>query len=92
MIEEYDEGERKRFTSAILPPYMKRSPQVAEVLPILSLRGLCTGDFRKAFEALLGKEAAGLSPANITRLLSVWEEEYRRFQTRDLSGRDYVYR
>jgi transposase-like protein len=85
------EGKRKRFTSAILPPYMRRSPKVAEVLPILYLRGLSTGDFREALEGLLGEDAAGLSPANITRLLSVWEEEYRRFQTRDLSDRDYVY-
>lgn len=86
-----EEGNRKRFTSAILPPYMRRSPKVAEVLPILYLRGLSSGDFRPALEALLGEDAAGLSPANITRLLSVWEEEYRRFQTRDLSDRDYVY-
>jgi putative transposase len=57
----------------------------------LYLRGLSTGDFREALEALLGEDAAGLSPANITRLLSVWEEEYRRFQTRDLGDRDYVY-
>ena len=85
------DGERKRFTSAILPPYMRRSPKVAEVLPILYLRGLSTGDFREALGALLGKDAAGLSSTNITRLLGVWEEEYRRFQTRDLSDRDYVY-
>jgi transposase-like protein len=85
------DGERKRFTSAILPPYMRRSPKVAEVLPILYLRGLSTSDFRPALEALLGEDAAGLSPANVTRLLSVWEEEYRRFQSRDLSDRDYVY-
>ena len=85
------QGNRKRFTSAILPPYMRRSPKVAEVLPILYLRGLSTGDFREALEALLGEDAAGLSPANITRLLSVWEEEYRRFQARDLGDRDYVY-
>ena len=64
---------------------------MAEVLPILYLRGLSTGDFREALEALLGEDAAGLSPANITRLLSVWEEEYRRFQARDLGDRDYVY-
>lgn len=85
------EGERKRFTSAILPPYMRRSPKVAEVLPILYLRGLSTGDFRESLESLLGEDAAGLSPANISRLISVWEEEYRRFQTRDLSDRDFVY-
>lgn len=85
------EGNRQRFTSAILPPYMRRSPKVAEVLPILYLRGLSTGDFREALSALLGEDAAGLSPANITRLLSVWEEEYTRFQKRSLADRDYVY-
>jgi putative transposase len=85
------EGQRKRFTSAILPPYMRRSPKVAEVLPILYLRGLSSGDFRPALEALLGEDAAGLSPTNVSRLLSVWEEEYRRFQTRDLGDRDFVY-
>lgn len=86
------DGNRERFTSAILPPYMRRSPKVAEVLSILYLRGLSTGDFREALSALLGEEAAGLSPANITRLLSVWEEEYTRFQKRTLSDRDYVYK
>lgn len=85
------DGRRQRFTSAILPPYMRRSPKVAEVLPILYLRGLSTGDFQEALKALLGEEAAGLSPANISRLLSVWGEEYERFRTRDLSDRDYVY-
>ena len=85
------DGHRARFTSAILPPYMRRSPKVAEVLPIRYLRGLSTGDFREALSALLGEEAAGLSAANITRLLSVWEEEYTRFQQRSLADRDYVY-
>ncbi len=59
------EGRRQRFTSRILPPYMRRSPKVAEVLPILYLRGLSTGDFRPALAALLGEDAAGLSPTNI---------------------------
>jgi transposase-like protein len=85
------DGNRQRFTSAILPPYMRRSPKVAEVLPILYLRGLSTGDFQEALGALLGEEAAGLSPANISRLLSVWVEDYDRFRSRDLSDRDYVY-
>ena len=85
------EGSRQRFTSAILPPYMRRSPKVAEVLPILYLRGLSTGDFQEALKALLGEDAAGLSPSNISKLLSVWVEEYQRFRTRDLSDRDYVY-
>ena len=84
-------GRRQRFTSHILPPYMRRSPKVAEVLPILYLRGLSTGDFRPALEALLGKDAAGLSPATIARLTGGWEKEYTEFRRRDLSGREYVY-
>jgi putative transposase len=53
------QGQRQRFTSQLLPPYMRRSPKVAEVLPILYLRGLSTGDFRPALDALLGEDAAG---------------------------------
>ena len=66
---------------------MRRSPKVAEVLPILYLRGLSTGDFQEGLKALLGEEAAGLSPSNISKLLSVWGDEYERFRTRDLSDR-----
>ena len=84
-------GQRERFTSRILPPYMRRSPKVAEVLPILSLRGLSTGDFREALPVLLGDDAAGLSATNIARLTAVWEDEYRQFRQRDLADRDYVY-
>lgn len=84
-------GKRRRFRSRILPPYMRRSPKVAEVLPILYLRGLSTGDFREALPVLLGEEAAGLSPTTITRLTAEWETEYTAFRQRDLSGRDYVY-
>jgi transposase-like protein len=86
-----EQGRRQRFTSHILPPYMRRSPKVAEVLPILYLRGLATGDFRPALERLLGEDAAGLSPSNITRLTAVWEQEYQAFGRRDLSGREYIY-
>ena len=85
------DGQRQRFTSRILPPYMRRSPQVAEVLPILYLRGLSTGDFREALPVLLGEDAAGLSATNIARLTAAWDEEYRRFRQRDLTDRDYVY-
>ena len=84
-------GQRERFTSRILPPYMRRSPKVAEVLPILYLRGLSTGDFREALPVLLGDDAAGLSATNIARLTAVWDEEYRQFRQRDLADRDYVY-
>ena len=86
-----DAGERRRFTSRILPPYMRRSPQVAEVLPVLYLRGLSTGDFREALPVLLGEDAAGLSPTNITRLTAAWNEEYQAFRRRDLSECDFIY-
>ena len=84
------DGERRRFTSRILPPYMRRSPKVAE-LPVLYLRGLSTGDFREALAALFGDDAAGLSATNIVRLTNEWETEYRAFQKRSLTDRDYVY-
>ena len=86
-----ERGQRQRFTSKILPPYMRRSPKVAEVLPVLYLRGLSTGDFREALPVLLGKDAAGLSPTSITRFTACWEDEYRAFHESDLSDRDYVY-
>ncbi len=85
------QGERHRFTSKILPPYMRRSPKVAEVLPILYLRGLSTGDFRAALPVLLGDDAAGLSATNISRLTAEWEHEYQLFRKRDLTECDYVY-
>lgn len=85
------EGQRCKFTSRILPPYMRRSPKVAEVLPVLYLRGLSTGDFREGLAALLGKDAAGLSATNIARLTNEWETEYRAFQKRSLADREYVY-
>ena len=88
---EDESGERQRFSSSILPPYMRRSPKVSEVLPVLYLRGLSTGDFRPALRSLLGEDAAGLSATNISRLTSEWEEEYRQFQLRRFDDRDYVY-
>lgn len=86
-----EDGCRQRFTSSILPPYMRRSPKVAEVLPLLYLRGLSTNDFSEALPILLGEDAAGLSATNISRLTAVWEKEYRQFHNRSLAGRDYVY-
>lgn len=86
-----EDGQRQRFTSQLLPPYMRRSPKVAEVLPVLYLRGLSTGDFQEALGSLLGEEASGLSATNIARLTSSWQQEYDEFKRRDLSDRDYVY-
>jgi putative transposase len=86
-----ESGERQRFHSRILPPYMRRSPKVAEVLPSLYLRGLSTGDFRQALPILLGEDASGLSPTTITRLTGEWEQDYKDFRRRDLNDRDYIY-
>lgn len=71
-------GERQRFRSRLLPPYLRRSPKVAEVLPLLYLHGLSTGDFRAALPVLLGEEAAGLSPTTITRLTAEWRRSTPR--------------
>jgi len=86
-----DRREGHRFRSKILPPYMRRSPQLEEALPALYLRGLSTGDFREALEALLGPQAAGLSPTTINRLTQMWQEEYQAWRKRSLQGKDYVY-
>jgi transposase-like protein len=88
---EIEDGGRRRFRSQILPPYMRRSPKVAEVLPILYLRGLSTGDFKEGLAALLGDDASGLSPTAITRMTAAWHADYEAFQKRDLSDCDYVY-
>ena len=85
------DGQRQQFTSAILPPYVRRSPRVESVLPLLYLHGLSSGDFREALPALLGPEAAGLSPSTILRLTKSWTAEYEAFRRRDLADRDYVY-
>ena len=85
-----DSGQRQRFRSVILPPWCRKSPKVAEVLPLLYLHGLSTGDFVPALEGFLGS-AAGLSSATITRLSKQWTDDYHAFCQRDLSGVDYVY-
>ena len=83
-------GERKRFASSILPAWSRKSPRVAEVLPLLYLHGLSSSDFAPALEQFLGSDA-GLSPATITRLTTQWQDEARAFQERSLAGTDYVY-
>jgi putative transposase len=84
-------GERVRFSSKILPAYARRSPKVTEVLPILYLRGLSTGDFRPALEDLLGEDAAGLSASTISRLCKEWEAHHERFRKRHLGFSRYAY-
>ncbi|RIT00529.1 IS256 family transposase, partial [Mycobacteroides abscessus] len=85
-----DSGERQRFSSAILPAWARKSPQMSEVLPLLYLHGLSTSDFGPALEQFLGS-GAGLSATTITRLTAQWQDEARTFAARDLSGSDYVY-
>src|SRR5215208_2682839 len=84
-------GERARLSSRILPAYARRSPKVNDVLPVLYLRGLSTGDFRPALEQLLGEDAAGLSPSTISRLCKDWEGEHERFRARSLRFHRYAY-
>jgi putative transposase len=80
-----------RFTSRILPPYMRRSPRLDDALPVLYLRGLSTGDFEEAIPALLGADAAGFSASTICRLTRVWQEEQEGWSKRPLTGKEYIY-
>ena len=82
---------RIRFTSSILPPYLRRAKSVEELLPWLYLKGISTGDFGEALAALLGPDAPGLSATTVTRLKTAWAEEYERWLRRDLSAKRYVY-
>jgi putative transposase len=84
-------GERQRFSSRILPAYARRSPKVTEVLPVLYLHGLSTGDFEPALRDLLGEDAAGLSASSISRLTKVWQSEHEQFRTRSLRFHRYAY-
>jgi transposase-like protein len=85
-----DRRDGHRFSSCILPKYARRSPKVADVLPVLYLRGLSTGDFAPALAEFFGADT-GLSATSITRLLETWTDEYTAFESRDLSDNDYVY-
>ena len=85
-----DRREGRRFSSYILPRYARRSPKVGDVLPVLYLRGLSTGDFAPALTEFFGTDT-GLSASSIGRLLETWGAEYSAFENRDLSGSDFVY-
>jgi transposase-like protein len=83
-------GERQRFSSAILPPWCRKTPKISEVLPLLYLHGLSTGDFVPALGQFLGS-SAGLSGPVITKLTEQWKAEQRMFAACDLTGVDFVY-
>jgi transposase-like protein len=84
-------GARIRFTSNILPKWARRTKSLDALLPVLYLRGISAGDFQEVLSSSLGKDAPNLSPPVIARLKGEWEDEYRRWQARDLSARHYVY-
>jgi putative transposase len=86
-----DRREGTKFTSQILPPYVRRSRRLDEALPILYLRGLSTGDFAPALAELFGEAAKGFSPASIVRFKQVWETEYQAWRKRDLAETEYLY-
>jgi len=86
-----DEGRRIRFTSKILPPYLRRTKAIEELIPWLYLRGISTGDFPQALEALLGPNARGLSATNVVRLKTAWEAEWKDWSQRSLADKQYVY-
>src|SRR5262245_43297846 len=85
-------GEREKFTSAILPPpYLRKTKSIEELIPWLYLKGVSTGDFSEALAALLGPQAKGLSATTVTRLKTLWEQEYQDWSKRSLAGKQYVY-
>lgn len=85
------QGERLRFTSQILPPYLRRTKSLDELIPWLYLRGISTGDFTEALQALLGPQAKGLSATNIVRLKESWQQEWKAWNRRSLHEKRYVY-
>jgi len=80
-----------RFTSSLLPPYLRKTRSMEELIPWLYLKGVSTGDFSEALAALVGKDALGLSASTVSRLKSVWQEDLEKWQSRDLSRKRYVY-
>lgn len=90
-VRDRGEGEKTRFHSGLVPPYLRRTKSVEELLPWLYLKGISTGDFNEALAALLGRDAPGLSPSTISRLKQGWRKDYEAWRTRDLSRKRFVY-
>lgn len=85
-----EEG-RQTFTSAILPPYLRKTKSIEELIPWLYLKGVSTSDFSEALAALIGVDTPGFSASTVTRLKESWEQEYKGWSTRSLAGKSYVY-
>jgi putative transposase len=86
-----DKRPGEKYTSNILPPYMRRVRSLDALIPALYLKGISTGDMYEALETILGKKAAGLSATNVVRLKNLWKQEYEEWNHRGLSGKKYVY-
>lgn len=86
-----EHGQRIRFTSSILPPYLRRTRSIEELIPWLYLKGISTGDFSEALMALLGPDAPGLSASTVVRLKEVWQRDYAAWSKRSLVDKRYVY-
>jgi len=86
-----ENGQRIRFSSSILPPYLRRTRSIDELIPWLYLKGVSTGDFTDALQALLGPDAPGLSATNIVRLKASWQQEWAAWSKRSLADKHYVY-
>lgn len=86
-----EKGQRLRFTSQILPPYLRRAKSAEELIPWLYFKGISTGDFSGALKALLRPAAPGLSATTVVRLKAVWQEVYEAWSQRDLRGQRFVY-
>lgn len=85
------EGEREKFSSQLLPPYLRKTKSIEELVPYLYLKGISTGDFQEALSAILGPDCPGLSATTIVRLKCVWEQEYKDWSSRSLADKEYVY-
>jgi transposase-like protein len=83
--------EAESFSSKILPPYLRKTKSLEELIPWLYLKGISTGDFHEALAALVGPQAKGLSASTITRLKEVWQTEFQEWSRRSLKGKEYVY-
>jgi len=83
--------EREKFTSKILPPYLRKAKSIEELIPFLYLKGISTGDMNEALQSLLGPDCPGLSATTVTRLKTIWEQEYDQWSKRSLKGQEYVY-
>ena len=87
----YEASKRIRFSSSILPPYLRKTKSMEQLIPWLYLKGISTGDFTDALAALVGKDAPGLSAPTISRLKKIWQQDLQVWQKRNLSDKHYVY-